>query len=102
MSNRQHRSSGADADNVAGPANSQWIARRTAESQQKRVAAITAELTDALAREAALLREKDELLRRQNMLTQEFEHRLINSLQLIVSLLSLQSRRRKAPRQPRN
>jgi two-component sensor histidine kinase len=44
------------------------------------------------AREAAWLREKSDLLRRQDMLAQEFEHRLINSLQIIASLLSLQSR----------
>jgi two-component system, sensor histidine kinase PdtaS len=31
-------------------------------------------------------------LQRQDMLAQEFEHRLVNSLQIIVSLLSLQSR----------
>ncbi len=36
--------------------------------------------------------EKNELSRRQAMLAEEFEHRLVNGLQLIVSLLSLQSR----------
>ena len=54
--------------------------------------ALIAELRSAHAREAAWLREKSELLRRQDMLAQEFEHRLVNSLQIIVSLLSLQSR----------
>jgi len=61
--------------------------------------ALTAELQAArareaagLAREASWLLEKSELLQRQAMLAQEFEHRLINSLQIIVSLLSLQSR----------
>ena len=43
-------------------------------------------------RERELLREKSALLQRQDMLAQEFEHRLLNSLQVIVSLLSLQSR----------
>jgi two-component sensor histidine kinase len=38
------------------------------------------------------LREKTDLLQRNDMLVQEFEHRLINSLQIIVSLLSIQSR----------
>ena len=51
-----------------------------------------AELQASLAREKALLREKSELSQRQAMLAQEFEHRLVNSLQLIASLLSLQSR----------
>ncbi len=54
--------------------------------------AVKEELSAALAREAALLREKSELLKRQDMLTQEFDHRLFNSLQLVTSLLSMQSR----------
>jgi two-component system, sensor histidine kinase PdtaS len=59
---------------------------------QKQHDALTAELQAALAREQVLLREKRDLSQRQVMLAQEFEHRLINGLQLIVSLLSLQSR----------
>jgi two-component system, sensor histidine kinase PdtaS len=54
--------------------------------------ALTAELQAAHAREKAWLREKSDLLQRHDMLAQEFEHRLVNSLQIIVSLLSLQSR----------
>jgi two-component sensor histidine kinase len=54
--------------------------------------ALTAELQEARAREKAWLREKSDLLQRQDMLAQEFEHRLVNSLQIIGSLLSLQSR----------
>ena len=54
--------------------------------------ALAAELQASLAREKALLREKSELSQRQALLAQEFEHRLVNSLQLIASLLSLQSR----------
>ena len=50
------------------------------------------QLQAALAREKVLLRERLELSQRQVMLAEEFEHRLINSLQLIVSLLSMQSR----------
>jgi two-component sensor histidine kinase len=55
-------------------------------------AALRAELREALAREAALLQDKSELLRRQDMLTLEFDHRLFNSLQMVTSLLSMQSR----------
>jgi len=66
-------------------------------SSQKGLNALTAELQEALAREQVLLQEKAELSRRQVMLTQEFEHRLINGLQLIVSLLSLQSRTATTP-----
>jgi two-component sensor histidine kinase len=86
-----------DSDNLVRRAISRSTPRCAAESPSGRVAVITAELTDALAREAALLREKGEVLQRQAMLTQEFEHRLANSLQLIVSLLSLQSRNTKSP-----
>ena len=66
-------------------------------SMQKEHAALTAELQAALAREQVLQREKHEFSQRQGMLTQEFEHRLINGLQLIVSLLSLQSRTATTP-----
>jgi two-component sensor histidine kinase len=54
--------------------------------------ALVAELQAIRAREAAWLHERSDLLERQDMLAREFEHRLVNSLQIIVSLLSLQSR----------
>jgi two-component system, sensor histidine kinase PdtaS len=57
----------------------------------KKYLATKAALTAALVREKKSLREKSELLQRQDILAQEFEHRLANSLQLIVGLLSLQS-----------
>jgi two-component system, sensor histidine kinase PdtaS len=49
-------------------------------------------LRAALAREEALLCQKDELIQKQAVLSQESDHRLLNGLQMIVSLLSLQSR----------
>jgi two-component sensor histidine kinase len=58
---------------------------------------MTAELQAARAREAALLLEKCELLRRQHTLAQEFEHRLINSLQMVSGLLTLQCRTATTP-----
>lgn len=91
MSSLQDRSLGSG--NLVRRAISGSIARRAAEWPPGRIAAIAAELKDALAREAALLRERDAILQRQVIRTQEFEHRLANSLQLIVSLLSLQSRK---------
>jgi two-component system, sensor histidine kinase PdtaS len=54
-------------------------------------------LQASLAREEVALREKNELAQRQVTLAHEFEHRLINGLQLIVSLLSLQSRAAPTP-----
>jgi len=60
-------------------------------------ATMTAALQAALAREEALLLEKGALLRRQEALAQEFEHRLSNSLQLVSSLLTLQCRTAATP-----
>jgi len=71
---------------------SNWRAVSREPLWKKIYAATKAELTAALVREEKLLREKSELLQRQDVLAQEFEHRLVNGLQLIVSLLSLQSR----------
>jgi two-component sensor histidine kinase len=52
-------------------------------------------LRKALARDQALLQEKDEVIRQQEILNQECHHRLLNNLQMIVGLLSLQSRTEK-------
>lgn len=52
---------------------------------------VEARLRERLAAAEALLARKDEEIRRQEMLTQECNHRLLNNLQMIVSLLSLQS-----------
>lgn len=51
-----------------------------------------AELRRSVLRESALLRQKNELIQQQEVLNRESEHRLLNGLQLITSLLSLQSR----------
>ena len=59
--------------------------------EQKQLDALAIELRASLAREKALINENSELLRRQDTLAQEFEHRLSNSLQLVVGSLSLQS-----------
>lgn len=61
--------------------------------RRKTKAATSGELAAALAREAEL---RDQL-ERQNVLKQEFEHRLVNSMQLVTSLLSLQSRNAASP-----
>jgi len=50
-----------------------------------------AALAASLLREKELLREMSVLSQQQDLMAQEFDHRLGNSLQMIVSLLSLQS-----------
>jgi two-component system, sensor histidine kinase PdtaS len=69
--------------------------RRTVASYERELAEhryTEARLRDALAREEVLLRQKDELLREREVLSQESDHRLLNNLQMIVSLLHLQGR----------
>jgi two-component sensor histidine kinase len=51
-----------------------------------------AQLREALAREQVLLDEKDELIRHKDLMNRESDHRLMNGLQMVSSLLSLQSR----------
>ena len=49
-------------------------------------------LREALARESLLLKEKEALLLQHEILRSESDHRLLNGLQMVVSLLSLQGR----------
>ena len=90
----------SDGDNAARQTHFRWIASCPSAPIRPRQGRATASATgpkDALAREAALLREKDEVLRVREILAQEFEHRFVNSLQLIVSLLTLQRRQTQSP-----
>lgn len=61
------------------------------ESELEKHKATEAELRSPILREGMLLRQKDDLIQQQNVLSRESEHRLLNGLQLITSLLSLQS-----------
>ena len=54
-------------------------------------------LRAALARESHLLQEKEILLQEQEVLRAECDHRLLNGLQMVVSLLTLQSRSATTP-----
>ena len=62
------------------------------ERELKKHRATEAKLRRSAIRENALLRQKDDLIRQKDMLCEESEHRLLNGLQLITSLLTLQSR----------
>lgn len=50
------------------------------------------QLRSALAESEARLRQRDDLIQRQDLLRKESDHRLLNDLQMAVSLLLLQSR----------
>ena len=68
--------------------------RRTAASYERELAehrGTESDLRKALARDEVLLRQKDASIRQQKMLTEECHHRLLNNLQMIVALLTLQS-----------
>lgn len=62
------------------------------ENELEKHKATEAELRRSVLREGMLLRQKEELIQQQSVLSRESEHRLLNGLQLITSLLSLQSR----------
>jgi two-component sensor histidine kinase len=49
-------------------------------------------LRAALTRDKALLQDKDEVMRRHELLNRECHHRLMNNLQMIAAMLSLQGR----------
>jgi len=69
--------------------------RRTVASYERELMAhrnAEASLRDALARSDALLRQKNEAIRNQELASRESDHRLLNDLQIIVSLLALQGR----------
>ena len=67
------------------------------EQELERHRATESELRESVLRERDLLRQKDELIQQKDILSKESEHRLLNGLQLITSLLTVQSRGSKNP-----
>ena len=69
--------------------------RRSVESYERELIqhrSMEIRLRDALAESEARLREQGELIQKQELLSRESDHRLLNDLQMTISLLSLQSR----------
>jgi two-component sensor histidine kinase len=62
------------------------------ERQLNEYSGTVSRLREALAGEEELLRQKDRLIQSREVLSMEADHRLLNGLQMIVSLLSMQSR----------
>ena len=67
------------------------------EQELERHRATESKLRESILRESDLLRQKDELIQQKDILGKESEHRLLNGLQLIASLLTAQSRANKNP-----
>jgi two-component system, sensor histidine kinase PdtaS len=82
-------------DTDAAPIAAIAIVHRTTagfERELARLKATEAQLRAALARDQNLLLQKDQLIQRQQILSRESDHRMLNGLQMIVSVLSMQSR----------
>jgi two-component sensor histidine kinase len=62
------------------------------QKELERLSRTEVQLREALAREQVLLDQKDELIRHKDLMSRESDHRLMNGLQMVASLLSLQSR----------
>ncbi len=66
-----------------------------ARREVERLSHSEAQLREVIARKQVLLDQKDELIRHKDLMSSESDHRLINGLQMVSSLLSLQSRESK-------
>jgi two-component sensor histidine kinase len=61
-------------------------------SNQRYPLATVGELREALLRERVLIGEKDRLIRKLTVMSEEADHRLVNNVQTIASLLTMQSK----------
>ena len=84
--------SGADSSPFARSCSNEVRSAASYEEELADHRATEAQLRKALAQDEVRLRQKDELIGRQDLLSKESDHRLLNDLQIVVSLLSLQSR----------
>src|SRR5450756_212047 len=88
-----------DADEGCGRLSSRLpfsgTARRAVERCKRKLVqyrSLEIRLRDELAESQARLRRQDELIQKQELLSRESDHRLMNDLQMTISLLTLQSR----------
>jgi len=90
MQNNYHHS--ADTASTVTPICSERRTSASYERELERYRQAELRLKEIIALDESLLRQKDETLQNQALLSSESNHRLLNDLQIIVSLLSLQSR----------
>lgn len=86
---------GSHSVEIASAAPDRCSERRTAASSEReleRYRRTELHLREIIAADESLLHQKDETIQNQALLSRESDHRLLNDLQMIVSLLSLQSR----------
>jgi two-component sensor histidine kinase len=82
-------------DTDAAPIATLGIVHRTKAGSERELARLKSteiQLRAALARDESFLLQKDALIQRQQILSRESDHRMLNGLQMIVSVLSMQSR----------
>jgi two-component system, sensor histidine kinase PdtaS len=85
----------SDSVDIAPAAPNKCPEHRTAASYERELEKYRLtelQLREIIALDESLLRQKDETIKNQALLSSESDHRLLNDLQMIVSLLSLQSR----------
>lgn len=67
-------------------------ALRSGTIELNRLRQAEADLSESLARERLLVEQKDDLICHKDLMSRESDHRLMNGLQMVTSLLSMQSR----------
>ena len=88
----QHVSHSVDIASAAPNKSSEHRTAASYERELERYRRAELQLREIIALDESLLRQKDETIQNQALLSSESDHRLLNDLQMIVSLLSLQSR----------
>ncbi|MGZ9128076.1 MAG: sensor histidine kinase [Candidatus Binatia bacterium] len=88
----QHTMTSAEIPSAAPTSYSQPRTAASYERELERYRLAERDLREIIAVDEKLLRQKDETIQNQALLSSESDHRILNDLQMIVSVLSLQSR----------